>query len=100
MVVEKMESKATQEIEPFATKPNKSSRSKKGAARHGGKKHKPEEQSKRKPSNVSTSRVTRQHKKVPKSDAGDNPLIESMATSSLVELLTSGKKTVPLSLSQ
>ena len=102
MVVDKRESEATQEIEPFTAEPNKSSRSKKGVARHSGKKHKPEElsQSKGKPSKVSTSRVTRQHKKVPKSDGGDIPLIESMAASSLVELSTSSKKMVPLSLSR
>lgn len=102
MVVEQMESEAAQETEPFTVEPDKSSRSKKRVARHGGKKHKPEEmsQSKGKPSEVSTSRVTRQHKKIPKYDGGDSPLIESMVASSLVELSTSGKKMVLLSLSR
>ena len=38
--------------------------------------------------------------KIHKSDGGESPLIESMVASSLVELSISGKKMVPLSLSQ
>lgn len=96
-----MESETPQEIEPFITKPNKSSRGKKRVARRSSKSHKSDglSQGKGKPSNVSTSRVTRQHTKITKSDSGESPLIESMAASSLVELSTSGKRTVPLSLS-
>ena len=82
--------------------PDKSSRSKKGATKHSGKKYKPKElsQSKGKPFEVFTSRVMRQHKKIHISDGGASPLIESMVSSSLVELSTSSKKMVPLSLSQ
>ena len=102
MAEEQRESKAAQETKPFTAEPDKSSRSKKGAAKHSGKKHKQEEisQGKGKPSEVSTPRVTRQQKKIHKSDSGDSPMIESMAASSLVELSTSSKKVVPLSLSQ
>ena len=102
MAVEQKEFEATQDSKPFTAGPNKSSRSKKGVAKHSGKKHKPEElsQSKRKPSEVSTSRVTRQQKKIHRSDGGDSPLIESMVASSLVKLLTSGKKVVPSSFSR
>lgn len=101
MAVEQRESVATQETKPFAVKPDKSSRSKKGVAKHSGKKHKSKElsQSKGKPSEVSKSRVMRQHKKIHRSDGGDSPLIESMDASSLVKLSTSSKKMVPLSLS-
>ena len=102
MVVEQRESEATEATKPFTTEPNKSSRSKKGLAKCSGKKHKPEElsQGKGKPSEVSTPRVTRKQKKIHRSYGGDSPMIESMVASSLVELLTSSKKVVPLSLSR
>ena len=101
MAIEKKDSEAAQDSKPFTAGPNKSSRSKKGVAKCSGKKHKPEElgQRKGKPSKVSTSRVMRKHKKIHTSDGGDSPLIESMVASSLVKLLTAGKKMVPLSLS-
>ena len=40
LTVEQVESKAPQEIEPFVAELDKSSRGKKGVARHGSKKHK------------------------------------------------------------
>lgn len=101
LTVEQVESENPQETEPFVAKPDKSSRGKKRVARRGSKKHKSDglSQGKGKSSNVSTSRVTRQHTKITKSDGVESPLIESMVASSLVELLTFGKSMVPLLLS-
>ena len=91
-----------QEVESFAVVADKSSKTKKWEARRGNKKHNTEEpsQEKGKPPNVPISRVTRQQAKTPKSDGGKSTLIESMVASSLVELSTSSKKLVPLSLSR
>ena len=96
-----MEAATPQEAEPFVAVADKSSKAKKQVARCDNKKHNTKEpsQGKGKPSNISTSRVTRQHTKIPKSEGGESPLIESMAASSLVELSTFGKKMVPLSFS-
>lgn len=102
LTVAPVEVETPQEAEPFVAVADKSSKAKKRAARRNNKKHKTEgpSQGKGKPSNVPTSSVTRQHTKIPKSDGGESPLIESMAASSLVELSTSGKKSVPPSLSR
>ena len=91
-----------QEAEPFVAMVDKSSKTKKWAARRGNKKHKTEESSleKGKPPKVPISRVTKQQEKTPKSNGGESPLIESMVASSLVELSTSSKKPVPSSLSR
>ena len=101
VAAEQRECEADKRTKPLATKTRASTKSKKGATKPTGKKHKSKELSQGigKPSEISTPRVTRRKKQVQKSDGGDSLMIESMAASSLVELSTSGKQAVSLSLS-